>query len=293
MKKITLLVLLFTIGNTFGQSVTDKAHLYLKQNEINRAKNLLKDQVDKNKSDIIAIEMLGDIYSYEKEWDKAIESYKNLVENDPENASYNLKYGGALGMKALSVSRLQAVVYIPDIKKYLERAADLNKNQIESRRALVELYVKLPGFLGGSTDKAIKYSDELKKISSVNAYLAKGFIVKENEGKDESLAYYKNAFKQYKFNNNMASTNSLNYELGKVAAELNLESEYGLKLLDAYIKEYNYKDIYSLEWVYLRKAQIMANLNKKSQALSYIQKALTLKGNFKEALAEKERIQDL
>ena len=42
-------MLLFTIGNTFGQSVTDKAQLYLKQNEFNRAKNLLKDQVDKNK----------------------------------------------------------------------------------------------------------------------------------------------------------------------------------------------------------------------------------------------------
>jgi len=295
MKKIIFLifVLVFSISVNYAQSVTDKAIVYLKANDINRAKNLLKVQVNNESFNASSIEMLGDIYSYEKDWDQAIDSYKMLVERDSENASYNLKYGGALGMKALSVSRVQAMIYIPEIKKHLERAANLNKNQIESRRALVELYVKLPSFLGGSNEKAMNYAEELKKISTVNAYLAKGFIVKENDGKDQSMSYYKNAFKFYKTASSNASTNSLNYELGKVAAELNLESEYGLKLLDTYIKEYSYKDIYSMEWVYLRKAQIMANLKNKSQALGYIQKALTLKGNFKEAIEEKKRIQEL
>tara|TARA_R100001369_G_scaffold21881_7_gene39897 strand:- start:26932 stop:27813 length:882 start_codon:yes stop_codon:yes gene_type:complete len=293
MKKYLFLILVFSISTIYSQSVTEKANVYLKNNDLNRAKLLLQRQVSNNSSDLSSIELLGDIYSFEKKWDEAMELYKILVQNDSENAAYNFKYGGAIGMKALSVSKLQAAVYIPDIKKYLEKAASLDRSQIESRRALVELYVKLPGFLGGSNEKAIFYADQLKKLSTVNAYLAKGFIVKENESVEEALFYYRNAFKNYKTSSNSIASNSLNYELGKVAAELNLESDYGLKLLDTYVKKYSYKDIYSMEWVYLRKAQIMANLKNKSEALSFIDKALTLRGDFKEALDEKERIEEL
>ncbi len=293
MKNYLFLILVFSISNIYSQSVTDKASIYLKNNDLNRAKFLLQKHVSDNSSDLNSIELLGDIYSFEKNWDKSLEYYNILIESDPKNASYNLKYGGAMGMKALSVSRFQAVVLIPDIKKHLELAAQLDKSQIESRRALVELYIKLPGLLGGSDEKALMYANQLKDLSPVNAYLAKGFIVKENENLQDAMLYYKNAFIKYRSSANSSETNSLNYELGKVSAELNLESEYGLKLLDKYSEKYSYKDIYSMEWVYLRKAQIMANLKNKSKALSFIDKALTLRGDFKEALDEKERIEDL
>ena len=293
MKTTLSLLLILLTSVLYSQSISDRAISYLEIGRIGEAKSLLNEQVNKNNVDLKVFELLGDIASFEKNWDTAISYYKKLVVANPENPSFNLKYGGALGMKALSVSRFQAVVYIPDIKKYLALAAEQDRSQIESRRALVELYVKLPGFLGGSDEKALMYANQLKDLSPVNAYLAKGFIIKESDNISDALVYYKNAFKKYKATGEAADTNSLNYELGKVAAELELESTYGLQLLDKYIKNYSYKDIYSMEWVYLRKAQIMANLKNKREALGYINKALTLKADFKEALNEKERIQDL
>ncbi len=227
----------------------------------------------------MVFELLGDIASFEKNWDAAISYYKKLIVANPENASFNLKYGGALGMKALSVSRFQAVVYIPDIKKYLSLAAEQDRSQIVARRALVELYIKLPGILGGSDEKALMYANQLKDLSPVNAYLAKGFIIKENI--KEALVYYKNAFNKYRNTNRNMKSNSLNYELGKVAAELNLESQYGMQLLDTYTKNYSYKDRCSMEWVYLRKAQILANMRNKKEALVYIDKALTLRADLR------------
>ena len=229
----------------------------------------------------MVFELLGDIASFEKNWDAAISYYKKLIVANPENASFNLKYGGALGMKALSVSRFQAVVYIPDIKKYLSLAAEQDRSQIVARRALVELYIKLPGILGGSDEKALMYANQLKDLSPVNAYLAKGFIIKENENIKEALVYYKNAFNKYRNTNRNMKSNSLNYELGKVAAELNLESQYGMQLLDTYTKNYSYKDRCSMEWVYLRKAQILANMRNKKEALVYIDKALTLRADLR------------
>jgi len=243
--------------------------------------------------EIEVYELLGDIASFEKNWDVAISYYKKLVVANPENAGFNLKYGGALGKKALSVSKFQAVVYIPDIKKHLALAAEQDRSQIQSRRALVELYIKLPGLLGGSEEKALMYANQLKEVSPVNAYLAKGFIVRESVNIQEALVYYKNAFNKYRSASDNLKSNSLNYELGKVAAELNLEPEYGIQLLDTYIENYTYRDIYSMEWVYLRKAQILANMRDKKDALSYIDKALTLKADFNEAMDEKKRIQKL
>jgi tetratricopeptide (TPR) repeat protein len=278
---------------SYSQSISDKAISYLESGKVVEAKTLLNDQVNKNNVDLMVFELLGDIASFEKNWDTAISYYKKLVVANPENANFNLKYGGALGMKALSVSRLQAVVYIPDIKKYLTLAAEQDRSQIVARRALVELYIKLPGILGGSDEKALMYANQLKDLSPVNAYLAKGFIIKENENIEEALVYYKNAFHKYRNTKGNIKSNSLNYELGKVAAELNLESQYGMQLLDSYTNNYTYKDMYSMEWVYLRKAQILANMRNKKAALAYIDKALTLKADFNEALDEKKRIHEL
>lgn len=285
-------LLLFT-SLSFSQSISDKAMFYLEAGDVAKAKYLLNEQVNKNNVDLLVFELLGDIASFEKNWDTAISYYKKLIAANPEKASFNLKYGGALGMKALSVSKLQAVVYIPDIKKHLALAADQDRSQIESRRALVELYIKLPGLLGGSDEKASMYADQLHDVSPVNAYLAKGFIVKEQENIERALVYYKKALNRYKNSSLKGQSNSLNYELGKVSAELNLEPHYGIQLLDTYVKNYSYKDIYSMEWVYLRKAQILANMKNKKDALVNIDKAITLRANFDEALNEKKRIQEL
>jgi len=293
MKHILNWSLILLTSLSFSQSISDKAVFYLEAGDVAQAKSLLNEQVSKNNVDLLVFELLGDIASFEKNWDAAISYYKKLVVANPEKASFNLKYGGALGMKALSVSKFQAVVYIPDIKKHLGLAAEQDRFQIESRRALVELYIKLPGLLGGSDEKALIYADQLNGVSPVNAYLAKGFIVKENEGIEKALGYYKKAFSRYRNLNKIAQSNSLNYELGKVSAELNLEPQYGIQLLNDYVKNYSYKDIYSMEWVFLRKAQILANMKNKKEALANIDKAITLRANFDEALNEKKRIQEL
>lgn len=93
-----------------------------------------------------------------------------MLNSNPSSADYNFRYGGVLGLKAITVSKIKAVVYIPDIKKHLEKAADLDQKHIKSRRALVELYMQLPGLLGGSESKAQRYANELKKIARLKGF---------------------------------------------------------------------------------------------------------------------------
>ncbi|SHI42036.1 Tetratricopeptide repeat-containing protein [Mesonia phycicola] len=142
-----------------------------------------------------AQEYLGDIAAHQKEWDEALNFYETLVEAHPDNANYNFKYGGALGLKALTLSKMQAAFYISDIKYYLKKAAQLDATHIESRWALVELYMQLPGILGGSAETSYQYANQLQNISEVDGWLAKGYIAVEEKDYNQAEAYYKNALK--------------------------------------------------------------------------------------------------
>ncbi|MGB8705294.1 MAG: tetratricopeptide repeat protein [Gillisia sp.] len=255
-----------------------------------KAESLLQKYHQMNPSDSKVLIDLGDVYSYKKDWDQAIENYKKAVTLEPKNPEYLFKLGGAYGMKALLVSKLEALLYIPDIKKNLEMSARIDPNQVESRRALVELYVQLPGIIGGSTKKAAEYARQLESISPINAFLAKGYIAKYNDEKLNSLQCYKKAFSSYSSSSEEVS-NSINYQLGEISAEEHINLQQGLQLLEKYIQNYSYKDIYSLEWAYFRKAQLYLYLNEKQSAERAIDKALSLKGDFKEAVKIKRRIQ--
>ncbi|MDT0295541.1 tetratricopeptide repeat protein [Mesonia ostreae] len=140
-----------------------------------------------------AQEHIADIYSHQKKWNEAVEIYEVLVENFPQSASHNFKYGGALGMKALSLSKMQAAFYISDIKFHLKKAAELDPNHIEARWALTKLYMQLPGILGGSTATSYEYTDQLLKISPVDGWLSKGYVASEDENYKAAENYYKKA----------------------------------------------------------------------------------------------------
>ena len=293
MKKLILAFALFTGLGCFSQDSFNEIHSALDQGKLEAAKKLLHQRISANPEDALATAYLGDIAGFEKDWDTAISLYKSLVQKYPDTADYNFKYGAALGMKALSISKLQSVIYISDIKTYLEKTVELDPEHVESRRVLVELYIKLPGILGGSISKAQTYANELKDLNEVDFYLAQAFIVKEEEGLVKAAPIFKKAIEVHRQLPGHKKRNILNYELGKAASDGDIYPQYGLKLLNEYIVNFSYADIYPLELAYLSKAKIQAGLNNKLAAIQSIEKALTLRANFKEALIEKKRIQNL
>lgn len=161
---------------SFGQSQHETINQLFEAKQYVKAEQVAEDLVNENPNDLEAVELLGDAYGHLKKWDNAIVEYKKLVNAKPNNANYHYKYGGVLGMKALSVSKFKAVGIIGDAKKAFLKAAELDPNHINTRWALVELYMQLPGIIGGSKKKALRYSDELYNLSEVDGYLSKGYI---------------------------------------------------------------------------------------------------------------------
>ncbi len=314
MYRIVLFLFLGTIG--FSQNVVDKAKLLMDAKSYEQANLILADYLKGHPNDLVAIELLADTYSYQSKWEVAIEKYKYLVAQNPKNANYHYKHGGAIAMHAQSISKLKALGFIGEMKRAFLTAAKLDSKHIDTRWALVDMYVTLPGIVGGSYAKALKYAEELEKLSTVDGYLAKGYVYEYDNEPELAEKYYKQAIKiggsvtcydklsTFYENNQQPSKaiqtiekahkkhqrNAMHYQIGKVSADYNIQLDKGEMCLKTYIKNYTAKDGVPVEWAYYRLAQINRHKNDKKNALVYIDKALTLKPDFKKALEEKKEI---
>lgn len=299
---IKLILLLFvTPMCTFGQMELQQVEKFLMNKQLDKAEKTVVAYLNANPNDLKGIELLGDTYGQQLKWDEAISSYKKLVDTKSSNANYHYKYGGAMGMKALKVNKLKAVGMIGDIKEAFLKAVELDPNHIDARWALVELYMQLPGIIGGSVDKSLKYANELEKLSKVDGYLAKGYVYEYDNKPELAEKYYKMAIKEggsmtgyeklttfyekqkqpekaianIENNQKAHNRNALHYQIGKVAAEYNIELQKGERCLNMYIKNYSAKDGVPKAWANYRLAQINKHKGNKSEALKYINLALT------------------
>jgi tetratricopeptide (TPR) repeat protein len=298
MKKLVLFLLLPVWS--FSQTSYQDLELLLEQKNYVKAEQLATPFVAKNPTDLKAIELLGDAYGYQEKWDDAILQYQKLVDLKPKVANYHYKYGGALGMKALSVNKLLAVTYLGDLKEAFLTASILDENHIETRWALVELYMQLPAIVGGSKSTSLKYANQLEQLSKVDGYLAKGYIYEYDDEPELAETYYKKAIEvggsltcytklsDFYENQNQPEKaisniekaqeklqrNALHYQLGKVSAEYNIQIEKGEACLKNYIKNYSPEDGVPIAWANYRLAQIYRYKDNKKEALKYINLAI-------------------
>ncbi|MBF4465759.1 lipopolysaccharide assembly protein LapB [Flavobacterium sp. LC2016-12] len=189
MKKLLLLFLLAPIL-IWSQSNFEKGEKLFHAKKYDEAQVILEGVLKTKPSDIKTLEYLGDIAAHHKEWIKGADYYKKLKELKPTEADYFYKYGGCLAMRAMEVNKLKALGMVGDMKEAFEKAIILNPKHIPARWALIEIYLQLPGFLGGSESRALEYSNELMQISSVDGYLSRGRI-------DEYFKRYTSAEKNY------------------------------------------------------------------------------------------------
>lgn len=286
---------------SFSQQSLDKAEAYLQQKKYTKAEQLLSVYVDANEKDLKAIELFGDAFGYQEKWDSAITEYKKLVDAKPLEANYHYKYGGALGMKALQVNKLVTLTIIGDVKEAFLTAAKLDSKHINTRWALVELYMQLPGIIGGSQSKSMQFANELEGLSKVDGYLAKGYIYEYDDAPNLAEKYYKMAIAEggsltcyeklssfYESANapgkaidniqksqDKHKRNALHYQIGKVAAEYNLQLAKGEQCLHTYIENYSAEDGVPIAWANYRLAQIFKHLKNKEQAIKYIDLAIS------------------
>lgn len=266
--------------------------------------------------EIKALEDLGNTYAQQNKWEEAVLIFEQLVQIETKNANYHYKYGEALGRNALNSNKLVAFFMMNDVKEEFLIAAKLDATHIDSRWALVVFYTEIPGILGGSIRKALSYTEELQLLSPVDGYLSKGYVYEyDDETKlaeenykraievggsitcfNKLISFYKNnkeaqkAISTIEKAYNKLNINNLNYQIGEVSAVFNIDLKKGEEGLLKYIENFSSEDEVSIEWAYLRLAQIYKHQENKVNAIQLVNKALTIKPEFELALKEKNLI---
>lgn len=288
--KNIILLFLCLLSLTLGIAQEDlilKADEYIAAKEYAKAVELLERNIENSSSELK--DKLGESYANLEEWDKAIPIYNALKEKHPENSKYWFKYGGVLALKAQSSNRFTALTLIGKIKSSFIKAAELDDKQLEARWALVDVYLTLPGILGGSVSKAKKYANELQKISSTDGYISLGYVY---EYDDEPIKAKENYLKGLENLSKLdtITRNQLHYQIGKICGDYDIRIDEGISHMQKFIEDYSVKDGVGKEWVYYRLARLYRHKNDKENASKWIQKAIAINNEFDLALSEQERI---
>ncbi|SNR50198.1 lipopolysaccharide assembly protein LapB [Flavobacterium sp. ov086] len=189
MKKLLFFFVLMPIFG-WSQSNFEKGEKLFQAKKYAEAQIIFEGILKTKPLDIKTLEYLGEIEAHQKSWVKGAEYFKKLKELKPTEADYFFKYGGCLAMRAAEVNKIKAFTMVDDMKEAFEKAIALNPKHVQARWALIEIYLQLPGILGGSESKAISYSNELSQFSPVDGYLSRGRI-------DEYFKRYISAEKNY------------------------------------------------------------------------------------------------
>ena len=192
--KFILSLILSLPFSLYPQTDFGKAQQLFAKQQFAEAKVLFESDLKQNPKHTEAIEFLGDTNSHLQKWEAAVSCYEQLKNSHPKNAEYQYKYGGALAMVAKDAYKLKAFSMIGDIELAFQKAIANNPKHIEARWALVELYLQLPGIVGGSEEKATRYAHELAQLSTVDGYLSKGRIAEYFERYPTAEQYYRKAF---------------------------------------------------------------------------------------------------
>ena len=188
--KICFQILFFLTIQTIMANDFEKATLLFQQNKLNEAQSLFENYLKQHPNHTKTLEFLGDIAGAKKDWTLALDYYKKIKNQFPSNADYHYKCGGVLGMQAKEANKFKALGMLDEVEGYFLKAIKLDAKHVDARMALVVLYMELPAIVGGSERKALKYAEEIDRISKKDGYLAQGTI-------DEYNKNYKQAEKKY------------------------------------------------------------------------------------------------
>lgn len=296
-----LLLILLCPWFLIGQNYTKKIDSLFEAKNYTQAIQKLEGYLSKTPQDLVLLELMGDAYGFQSNWNRAAAYYEQLCDIAPENATYHYKYGGVLGKLAKEGSKLKAVGLISKVKISFFKAAELDPTHVEVRWAMVELYTQLPGFLGGSYNKALVYANELEQFSKLNGYFAKAYIYENSNQEELAKTYYKKGLKsleEFAFFHSDGSKqtplnahyNSLHFRVAIACVVHDTQLSLGHHYLQVYIDDFSSKDDAPLEVAYVVQAQLFKLQKKFPEAFNSIEKALLIKPDFKPALKEKQSI---
>jgi tetratricopeptide (TPR) repeat protein len=143
-------------------------------------------------NDARSYNLLCRVYFQLELWDSSMHMAEKALALDPQNSSYHLWLGRAMGRKAEEANPFTAFGLARKVKIEFERAVAFDGNNLAARSDLSEFYLEAPGFLGGDKNKAKQQADYVARHDRALASYIYARIA-EKQGNTGAEAEYKKA----------------------------------------------------------------------------------------------------
>lgn len=240
---------------------------------------------------------LASTYKKQKDVLVALEEKLSLT---GETAALHYLIAGTNGIIALQTNRFFSIPYVKAMMENFNLSLKIDPEYVPTYEAYIEALCMVPSLLGGDLNLAKQLAAKLEQMSPVEGHFAQAFIAKTLRDETAAKVHYAKAFDlliQINFCDvdlsNFFASKSMNfpYKIAEVSAHFEIASDIGVCAIDYFIE--NYTPLYNLplEWAYFRKAQLHLKLEEDAKAKRWINKALEINPNFKQAKQFKQNYQ--
>jgi Flp pilus assembly protein TadD len=164
----------------------------LKAGKADQAIHVLNLAIARAPNDARPYNLLCRVYFQLELWENSMHMAEKALALDPQNSSYHLWLGRAMGRKAEEANPFTAFGLARKVKTEFERAVALDSNNLPARSDLSEFYLEAPSFLGGDKNKARQQADY---VAGHDRALANYIYarIEEKQGNTGAEAEYKKA----------------------------------------------------------------------------------------------------
>jgi len=122
--------------------------------------------------------------------DKAVGYFEKAVAKKPSSSEYHQWLGEAYGTQAQRASMFSQASLAKKTQAELERAVQLDPNNLEARSDLIDYYLMAPGFMGGSGEKAREEANEIRKRDPLAGHRALARIYSHDKQPEQARNEY-------------------------------------------------------------------------------------------------------
>lgn len=157
-----VLLLSFACGPKHTVTPLEKGTQLFENESYGEAKIEFEALVKKEPENATAMAYLGRIAMANDDADKAIEWYEKAASLDETNSSYQFWLAQAYLKKIQTVSFMERGALAPKAKESLEKAVELNPENVDALVYLGSYCLNAPPVAGGSVKKAAEYAEQVK-----------------------------------------------------------------------------------------------------------------------------------
>lgn len=128
-----------------------------------------------------------------EDYKAAQKSLEKAVRKNPASSTYHYWLGLAIGRRAETMTgfgRFRAMGLAKKVKVHFERAAELDRSNLDALEALQNFHLEAPGIVGGNKAEARKLADRIRQLDEARGAIAWARCYEHDKDFENAAAQY-------------------------------------------------------------------------------------------------------